>query len=69
MRIMNIGELKEIIKDLNNEDNIVIETIDLKTQEPLDLYPLYVDVIDMGIKNWKEVRFVQMTQDNFNIKL
>jgi hypothetical protein len=69
MRVMNVGELKEILKDLSDEDNVVIETIDLKTGNRLELYPFYVDVIDMGIKDWKEIRLVQMTQDNFDIKL
>ena len=60
-----IKELKELIKDLNDDDVIVIETIDLETGDVEDLYPLYVDVIDLNGTN-NEVRFCQMQQQYFD---
>jgi hypothetical protein len=62
-RIHTIGELRELIEDLNDNDLVCIETID-KYGDVEDLYPMYIDVID-GIKlesgeTVNEVRFCQM---------
>jgi hypothetical protein len=63
-RIDTVGELKELLADLNDNDQICIETIDLETGDVQDLYPLYLDVIG-GIRLTSgevinEVRFCQM---------
>lgn len=63
-RIDTVGQLRHITKDLHDNDQICIETIDLETGDTQDLYPMYVDVID-GIKLTddtivREVRFCQM---------
>lgn len=63
-KINTIGELRSIISNLDNMDIICIETIDLNTGDAIDLYPMYVDVID-GIELTdgtivQEVRFCQM---------
>ena len=63
-----IKELRELIKDLNDDDVIVIETIDLETGDVEDLYPLYLDVIDISRSSdgtYNEVRFSQMQQQYF----
>jgi hypothetical protein len=62
--ILTIGQLREAIKDLNDNDQVVIETTDLDTGDAQDLYPFYVDIID-GIKledgsEVSEIRFCQM---------
>lgn len=61
--INTIGQLRHILKDLDDHDQLCIETIDLETGDVEDLYPMYVDVID-GIKLTddtivREVRFCQ----------
>jgi hypothetical protein len=62
-RIMNIGDLREL-KNLDDNDCVVIETTDLETGDAIDLYPFYIDVIDnihlMDGTVIKEVRFCQM---------
>ena len=58
-KLNTVGELRSIISDLNDEDIICIETTDLKTGDAIDLYPMYVDVIDLDGKT-NEVRFCQM---------
>ncbi len=47
--IYTVGELKEFLSTLNDNDQVVMETIDLETGDVQDLYPFYMDVID-GIK-------------------
>lgn len=61
--ITTVGQLRELIKDLDDHDQICIETIDLETGDVDDLYPMCVDVID-GIRLQddtivREVRFCQ----------
>ena len=68
---MRIKDLKEYIKDLNDDDQVCIETIDLETGDVQDLYPFYIDVID-GIeltdgRTINEVRFCQRKQDEWMI--
>jgi hypothetical protein len=63
-KLNTVGELRAIIQDLDDNDQICIETIDLETGDTQDLYPMYVDVIENvqlidGIKV-REVRFCQM---------
>lgn len=58
-----VGELRAIMSDLDDHDQICIETIDLETGDVEDLYPMSLDVID-GIKLTdgrivREVRFCQ----------
>jgi hypothetical protein len=67
-RIITIKDLKEAIKQLSDNDQVVIETTDLSTGDAIDLYPFYVDVID-GIEltdgsKVSEVRFCQMDNTN-----
>lgn len=62
--ILTIGQLREAIKDLNDNDQVVIETTDLDTGDAQDLYPFYIDIID-GIQledgsEISEIRFCQM---------
>jgi len=62
-RIDTVGQLKHIMKDLDDHDQLCIETIN-DNGDTEDLYPMYVDVID-GIKLTddtivREVRFCQM---------
>lgn len=62
--IMTIGQLKEAISHLSDNDLVVIETTDLATGDAIDLYPFYIDVID-GIDlvdgtQVSEVRFCQL---------
>ena len=63
-QLNTLGELRDIMVELSDEDQICIEAIDLQTGDVQDLYPMNVDVIP-GIKltNGKivnEVRFCQM---------
>jgi hypothetical protein len=63
-KIYSIGQLREAIKDLDDNDAVVIETTDLESGDAQDLYPFYIDIID-GIKleggsEIKEIRFCQM---------
>lgn len=44
--ITTVGQLRHIMKDLDDHDQLCIETIDLETGDVQDLYPMYVDVID-----------------------
>jgi len=71
-RLNTIGELREVIKHMDDADQICIETIDLETGDTQDLYPLYVDEIE-GIRlsdgtNVSEIRFCQMDQKEWGIK-
>jgi hypothetical protein len=36
-----MNDLRELIKDLDDNDCVVIETTDLETGDAIDLYPLY----------------------------
>ena len=68
MRTKTVKELRELIKDLNDDDVVVLETIDLVSGDVEDLYPLYVDVIDISRSSdgtYNEVRFCQMPQEHF----
>ena len=63
-RIDTVGQLRHILSDLDDHDQLCIETIDLQTGDVEDLYPMNVDVIE-GIKLTddtivREVRFCQM---------
>ena len=72
MRNKTIKELRELIKDLNDDDVIVIETIDLETGDAQDLYPLYLDVIDISRTSdgtYNEVRFCHQTDNRFYLKV
>jgi hypothetical protein len=68
LRIKTIKDLKRILNNLNDNDEIVIETIDLDTEDTQDLYPMSVDVIDVSADHdgsYNEVRFCQMPQRFF----
>ena len=81
-KIYSIGQLREAIKDLDDNDAVVIETTDLESGDAQDLYPFYIDIID-GIKleggsEIKEIRFCQMNNvptfrilspDGFDIRM
>ena len=63
-KINTVGQLKHILRDLDDHDQLCIETIDTETGDTEDLYPMYIDVID-GIRLTndtivREVRFCQM---------
>ena len=64
VKLNTVGELRDAMSELSDDDQICIETIDLETGDVQDLYPMYLDVID-GIKLTtgqiiNEVRFCQM---------
>ena len=62
-RLRTIGELRQLMQDLDDHDLVVIETID-ENGDSEDLYPLYMDVIEnvrlTDGSNVREVRFCQM---------
>ena len=63
IRVTTVGQLKEILSNLNDEDVLVIETTD-EDENPIDLYPMYVDIIKLDNKS-NEVRLCQMNQKFF----
>jgi len=63
MRVATVKELKEILSRLNDNDDVVIETID-EHGDAGDLYPMYVDVIKFS-DGLNEVRLCQMSQEFF----
>lgn len=63
MRIATVKELKEVLSKLNDNDDVVIETID-ENGDAIDLYPIYVDVIEIS-DGFNEVRLCQMSQEFF----
>jgi two-component SAPR family response regulator len=63
MRVATVKELKKILEKLNDNDDLVIETID-DNGDAIDLYPMYVDVIEVS-KGFNEVRLCQMSQEFF----
>ncbi len=65
MRTATVEQLREALVGLNRDDYVVIETIDLDTGDTDDLYPMYVDVIDLG-NGHTEVRLCQMQQSYFD---
>ncbi len=81
-KILTIGQLREAIKHLDENDLLALETTNLDTGDAQDLYPFYIDVID-GIKlddgtEVREVRFCQMdnvqkhrilSPDGFDIRM
>lgn len=62
-RLNTVGELRKLMQDLDDHDQICIEACD-KDGEVEDLYPMYLDVIDNVrlVNNTivREVRFCQM---------
>jgi hypothetical protein len=72
--IFTIGELREAISNLADNDCVVLETTNLSSGDAIDLYPFYIDVIE-GIQltngeTISEVRFCQMDNqivENFNL--
>jgi hypothetical protein len=63
MRVATVKELKKILEKLNDNDDLVIETID-ENGDAIDLYPMYVDVIEVS-EGFNEVRLCQMSQEFF----
>ena len=63
MRVAKVKELKEILSRLNDDDDIVIETIN-EHGDAGDLYPMYVDIIEIS-NGFNEVRLCQMSQEFF----
>ena len=61
--INTVGELKDFLSTLNNDDQVCLEMIDLKTGDVEDLFPFYMDVINgiklLSGKTVSEVRFCQ----------
>lgn len=63
-KILTVGQLRHIMKDLDDHDQICVQTIDTDTGDVEDLFPMNVDVIE-GIRLTddtivREVRFCQM---------
>lgn len=61
--ITTVGQLRHILRDLDDHDQVCIETIDLETGDAEDLYPMAMDVIE-GIRLTddtivREIRFCQ----------
>jgi len=63
MRVTTVKELKKILEKLNDNDDLVIETIN-ENGDAIDLYPMYVDVIEVS-EGFNEVRLCQMSQEFF----
>jgi len=63
MRVTTVKELKKILENLNDNDDLVIETID-ENGDAIDLYPMCVDVIEVS-EGFNEVRLCQMSQEFF----
>lgn len=63
MRVATVKQLKEILSKLNDNDDVVIETID-ENGDAIDLYPMYVDVIEVS-DGFNEIRLCQMNQEFF----
>lgn len=63
MRVATVKQLKEILSKLNDNDDVVIETMD-ENGDAIDLYPMYVDVIEIS-DGFNEVRLCQMSQKFF----
>lgn len=65
-QLSNVGEVRQIMADLDDHDIVCLETID-EHGDTQDLYPMYIDVIDnVKLTNdtmCKEIRFCQMNQD------
>ena len=63
-KLITVGELRELMQDLDDHDQICIEGIDLETGDVQDLYPMNLDVIEgIELTNGtivREVRFCQM---------
>ena len=62
-QIKTVGQLRHILRDLDDHDQLCIETIN-EDGDVEDLFPMYIDVID-GIRLTddtivREVRFCQM---------
>jgi hypothetical protein len=69
--ITTIGELREAISHLSDDDLVILETTDLNTGNAVDLFPFYIDEIE-GIqltdgKIVSEVRFCQMDNSHLHI--
>lgn len=62
-KILTIGEVKELLSDLNDDDIAILEACDANG-DTQDLYPMYIDVIEgielLNGKTVNEVRFCQM---------
>jgi len=67
VKIRTVGELRNVMSELSDDDIIYIETCDAKGNAQ-DLFPMYVDVIDgIELKNGSvvnEVRFCQMPNND-----
>ena len=61
--LQTVGELRYLMEDLDDKDQVCVEACDTETGDVEDLYPMTLDVID-GIEltdgsNVREVRFCQ----------
>lgn len=64
-KIYTVGDLKEMLADLDDEDQVCIETIDLETGDTEDLYPFHIDIIDgIELTDGTIVREVRFCQEN-----
>jgi len=62
---MKVRKLLSYLNTCNQEDEVVIQTIDLNTEDVCDLYPFYVDEITMN-ESHNEIRLCQMRNDRID---
>ena len=68
--IQTVGDLKEFLNTLNDNDQVCLETIDLETGDVQDLYPFYIDVIDrVQLTDGSIINEVRFCQQNNKIWL
>lgn len=62
-QIQTVGQLKHILRDLDDHDQLTLVAIDLETLDEQDHYPLHIDVIDnIRLTDDTIVREVQFVQ-------
>lgn len=65
--IASVGDLRSILAEFDDNDAVVIETVDMETGDSIDLFPFYIDVIpDIKLENGytiREIRLVQASND------
>lgn len=66
-RIHTVGELKAFLEQYDDNDCVVMETIDLETGDVIDLYPFHMDVIEgIQLNNGEVIREIRFCQENNN---
>ena len=63
--ITTVGELKSFLQGWNDNDQICLETTDLKTGDAEDLFPFYADAIEgIRLEDGSEVAEIRLCQLN-----